>query len=177
MLAFINSDIIASESGGCFFGGRANILLITALPNSSCIWNNSILGTYRGRKRENSFFQATHLSPSLPIGPPTLEQTVMWPLLLLSLLLLISNSQTRLLEVLEEGSAGGEKEAILMEGWTPGTPCFIAFCFTGLHRCCVFLQTEGKTLHLQKDMTHFIVILSLLRTQSAVSPRYACTGK
>lgn len=75
MLAFINSDIIASESGGGFLGGRANILLITALPNSSCIWNNSILGTYRGRKRENSFFQATHLSPSLPIGPPTLEQT------------------------------------------------------------------------------------------------------
>lgn len=27
----------------------------------------------------------------------------------------------------------------------------VSLRFTVLHRCCVFLQTEGKTLHLQKD--------------------------
>lgn len=30
-------------------------------------------------------------------------------------------------------------------------PCFIELCFITLHRCCIFLQIKGKTLHQPKD--------------------------
>ena len=32
-----------------------------------------------------------------------------------------------------------------------GTLSFIELCFIALHKCCFFLQIEGKTLHQQKD--------------------------
>lgn len=39
--------------------------------------------------------------------------------------------------------------------WKPwrntAIPHFIALCCMGLHRCCIFLQTEGKTRHQQED--------------------------
>lgn len=55
--------------------------------------------------------------------------------------------------------------AIISIQGSTGTPCFIAFCFMVLHRCCgffSFLQIEGRILHQQKVKTSFILILALL---------------
>lgn len=54
---------------------------------------------------------------------------------------------------------------------------YCASLYCTLQMLC-FLQTEGKTLHQQKFMAHFIVIVALLwwsGTKPALSPRYACS--
>lgn len=46
---------------------------------------------------------------------------------------------------------------VKVQKWPTGIPCFIALCFTVLHRRCVvlFLQIESKILHQQKNSDSF----------------------
>lgn len=52
------------------------------------------------------------------------------------------------------------------------TPSFTVPRFIALHRCCLFLQMEEKTLHQQKRFQ--LILLLWSGTKLAVSPGRAC---